>query len=54
MAMAWLASYSGHFTPRDKAPKTYWKGGWVNLRAGLGVMVKKKIPTPAESQTLVV
>jgi hypothetical protein len=29
------ASRAGHITPREKAPGTYWIGGWVDLRAGL-------------------
>jgi hypothetical protein len=33
-------------TPRERAPHTYWIGGWVGPRAGLDVVVKRKIPIP--------
>jgi hypothetical protein len=26
----WLASLSGRFTPRERAPGTHWIGGWVD------------------------
>jgi hypothetical protein len=42
----WLASRSGCFTPRERAPGTHWIGGWVGYRAGLDTVVKRKIPSP--------
>jgi hypothetical protein len=29
------ASRTGHFTPGERAPDTYWIGGWVGPRAKL-------------------
>jgi hypothetical protein len=40
------ASRSGHFTPKERAPGTYWIGGWVDLRAGLDDLEKRKFLTP--------
>jgi len=34
----WLDSSSGRFTSMDRAPGTYWTGGWVGPRAGLDVL----------------
>jgi hypothetical protein len=34
----WLASSSCHFTPREKAPDTHWKGSWVGPGAYLGAV----------------
>jgi hypothetical protein len=31
---------------RKRAPSTYWIGGWVDPRAGLDALVKRKIPSP--------
>jgi hypothetical protein len=31
----WSASRLGHFTPGERAPGTYWVGGWVSRRADL-------------------
>jgi hypothetical protein len=42
----WSASLSGRYTLRERDPDTYWIGGWVGPRAGLDVVVKKKIPSP--------
>jgi hypothetical protein len=42
----WSASRPGHFTPRERAPGTYWIGGWVGRRAVLDAVVKRKIPSP--------
>jgi hypothetical protein len=42
----WSASRPGRFTPRDTAPGTHWKGGWVGPRAGPDAVVKRKIPSP--------
>jgi hypothetical protein len=35
---------SGRFTPKEKAPGTYWIGGWVGPRTVLDTAVKRKIP----------
>jgi hypothetical protein len=40
----WPASCPGRFTPRERAPRTHWIGGWVGPRAVLDAMVKRKIP----------
>jgi hypothetical protein len=29
----WSASRPGRFTPGERAPGTYWIGGWVDSRA---------------------
>jgi hypothetical protein len=50
----WSALHSGSFTPRERAPGTHWKGGWVVPRAGLDVMVKRKFPCPCRNLTLFV
>jgi hypothetical protein len=34
------------FTPRKRAPCTRWIGDWAGPRAGLGAVVKSKIPSP--------
>jgi hypothetical protein len=38
--------YPGHFTPKERAPSTHWIGGWVDPRAGLDTVVKRKILSP--------
>jgi hypothetical protein len=38
------ASRPGRFTPREVAPLPHWIGGWVDPRAVLDAMVKRKIP----------
>jgi len=48
----WSASRPGSFNPRERAPGTHWIGGWVGPRAGLNAVVKWKISSPAEAQTL--
>jgi len=40
------ASHPGHFTPRERAPGNHWTGGWVGPRAGLDMVVKRKISSP--------
>jgi hypothetical protein len=51
------------FTPWERAPGTHWRGGWVDPRAGLDEMEKRKLLTlpglelrpfgrPARSQSL--
>jgi hypothetical protein len=42
----WLASRPGRFTPGERAPGTHWIGGWVDPRAVLDAVVKRKIPSP--------
>jgi hypothetical protein len=42
----WSASHPGRFTPRERAPGIHCIGGWVDLRAVLHVVVKRKIPIP--------
>jgi hypothetical protein len=39
------ASRPGRFIPRGRVPDTHWIGGWVDRRAGLDAMVKRKIPS---------
>jgi hypothetical protein len=39
----WSASRPGRFTPRERAPGTHWKAGWVGPRTSLDDMGKKKI-----------
>jgi hypothetical protein len=59
----WSASRADRFTPGERAPGTHWKGGWVNPRAGLDDVEKRKFLTlpglelsflgrPARSQSL--
>jgi hypothetical protein len=42
----WLGSRPGRFTPRERAPGAQWRGGWVDPRAALDAVVKRKIPSP--------
>jgi hypothetical protein len=39
----WSASRLGRFTPGDRAPDIRWTGGWVNFRARLDDLEKRKI-----------
>jgi hypothetical protein len=48
----WSASHPGHFTPRERAPGTYWIGGWVGPRAVWDMVVKRKIPSPHQESNL--
>jgi hypothetical protein len=42
----WSASCPDRFTHRERAPDTYWIGGWVGLRAGLNnAVLRRKIPS---------
>jgi hypothetical protein len=41
----WSASRPGRFTPGERAPGTHWIGGWVDPRAGLDDVEKRKILT---------
>jgi len=36
----------GPLYPQGKSPGTHWIGGWVDPRAALNVVVKRKIPSP--------
>jgi len=45
----WSASCPDCFTPRKRAPSTHLIG-WVNPRASLGTVAKRKIPCPARNQ----
>jgi hypothetical protein len=40
----WSASRPSRFTPKERAPGAHWIGEWVNPRAGLDAVVKRKIP----------
>jgi hypothetical protein len=59
----WSASHPGRFTPEERASGTQWIGGWVDPRAGLDDVEKRKFLTllglelrplsrPARSQSL--
>jgi hypothetical protein len=59
----WSASRPCRFTPGERAPGTHWIGGWVDPRAGLDDLEKRKFLTlrglelrplgrPARSQSL--
>jgi hypothetical protein len=59
----WAASRPGLFTAGEREPGTYWIGGWVNPRAGLDNLEKRKflilqglelrpLSRPARSQSL--
>jgi hypothetical protein len=38
----WLASRPGRFTAGERTPGTHWIGGWVDPRAGLDEVEKRK------------
>jgi len=38
------ASHPDHFIPKERAPGTYQREGWVGLRAGLDMMGKERKP----------
>jgi hypothetical protein len=40
-----LASLTGHFIPGERAPGTHWIGGWVDERAALDEVKKRKFLT---------
>jgi hypothetical protein len=40
------ASRYCRFTPKERAPGTYWIGDWMGPRAILDAVVKRKIPSP--------
>jgi hypothetical protein len=42
----WVVNFTAcRFTPRERAPGTYWIGGWVGPTAVLEAVVKRKIPS---------
>jgi hypothetical protein len=41
----WSNSRPGRFTPGERAPGIHWIGGWVDLRAGLDDLKKRKLFT---------
>jgi hypothetical protein len=43
------ASCPGHFTPRERAPGTHCREGWVSPRVGLDRVLKRKIPSPNQA-----
>jgi hypothetical protein len=44
----WSARHLGSFTPRERAPNTYWWGDCVGLRADADIPVKRKISYPCQ------
>jgi hypothetical protein len=46
------ASRSGRLTPRERAPGSHRIGGWVDPRAGLDAMVRRKIPSTCQDSNL--
>jgi hypothetical protein len=38
----WSASRPSRFTPKERATGTHWIGGWVDPRAGLDYVEKRK------------
>jgi len=42
-----VSSTPGRFTPWERAPDTYYTGGWEGPRASLDAAVKRKTPAPA-------
>jgi hypothetical protein len=47
----WSASCPCCFTPRERAPHTHWIGGWVDPRAILDMVIKRKIPSPPPQES---
>jgi hypothetical protein len=41
----WSASHPGHFTPGERALGTHWIGGWMDPRACLDDVEKRKFLT---------
>jgi hypothetical protein len=44
----WSASHPDRFIPSERSPGTHRIGGWVDPRAGLVAVVKRKIPSPCQ------
>jgi hypothetical protein len=38
----WSSSRPGRFAPEEGVPRTHWRGGWVDSKAGLDDMGKRK------------
>jgi hypothetical protein len=47
----WSDSRPSRFNPRERAPATHWIAGWVDPRAGLDTVVKRKIPSPCQNSS---
>jgi hypothetical protein len=47
----WSTSHPGRFTPEERAPGTHWIGCWVDLRAGLDDLEKRKFLTLRDSNS---
>jgi hypothetical protein len=41
----WSVSRPGRFIPGERAPGTHWIGSWVDIRAGLHNLEKRKLLT---------
>jgi hypothetical protein len=50
----WPASHPGCSIPAERTSGINWTGDWVGLRASLDAVMRRKIPAPAENQTLVI
>jgi hypothetical protein len=61
--VSWSTSHPSRFNPWERAPSTHWTGGWVDPKAGLDDMEKRKflilpglelrpLGCPARSQSL--
>jgi hypothetical protein len=48
----WSASRLDRFTPREGSPGTHWIRAWVDPRAVLDAVVKRKIPSPRRKSNL--
>jgi len=42
----WSASGTGYIIPGETDPSTHWVGGWVDSRAILDIVAKRKDPCP--------
>jgi hypothetical protein len=40
----WSPSFSGCFTPNERAPYTQWIGGWMGPVVGLDAVENREIP----------
>jgi hypothetical protein len=47
----WSGSCPGHFTPGETTPGTHWIGGWVDPRASLDDVEKRKFLTLPDSNS---
>jgi hypothetical protein len=45
VAGEWSTSHTGRFTPGERGHGAHWRGGWVDLRAGLDDLEKRKFLT---------